>query len=168
MITKKYFTVKINYRHNRVRSAIYWSRSNCENQSENIIFTCELDLSVEVVDLWSQTLSVQVQAADRQTDIDTNMAACHCEQGAVETELHFHCKPYENIRNEFSTEIPLIVPDFPLNNSDRPLVILGETEDWYASACNSVSLLSHMTDSSSLSMSSLFVVYVGPNVYMLP
>ncbi len=36
-------------------------------------------------------------------------------QGAVETALHFlnHCQPYENIRNEYFTEITQIVPKFP-------------------------------------------------------
>ena len=83
----------------------------------------------------------------------------HCDQGAVETELHFliHCNKYEGLRDQYFTKIINIFPDFlNLSDPERLPVLLVEREDCcrlaarYVAAChelrNSLSPPSHMAD----------------------
>ena len=69
----------------------------------------------------------------------------YCDQGAVETELHFltHCNKYEGVRDQYFTKTVKIFPDFlNLSYPERLPVLLGEREDCcrlaarYVAACH--------------------------------
>ena len=68
----------------------------------------------------------------RQTWLPRKERLCsYCDQGTVETELHFltHCNQYESLREQYFAKIIQRFPDFlHLNDPERLLVLLGERE----------------------------------------
>ena len=57
---------------------------------------------------------------------------CHCDDGAVETELHFltQCKKYTSIREEFFPKIEIFCPEFQrMTEREKLPLLLGEHKD---------------------------------------
>ena len=109
--------------------------------------------------LSEHNLAVEV-GRHRQTWLPREERLCSfCNQGTVETELHFliYCNHNQSLRDYYFDKITQIFPEFQhLNDLDRLSVLLGEREDCcrlaakYVSAChelhNNMNPLSQITN----------------------